>query len=242
MSAGFTSVSTSLFLTGLFGLIKVVSALSFMFVFVGVKGNRYWLKVGSAVCGVAMVVLAICVQNLPSQITPVLTLSFSTTAPMPPPIVGMASAESSLNPYGLTAVLMVFIFAFFFGLSLGPISWNICSEIFPAHIKPQCCAITTCTQWLFQIVIAGITPRLLSSIGWGMYLVYAACCLATFVWVHYVVPETQGVALGQDMDKLFGAEDDAQQQAEVVEEFNETTALLGHVARRSSRRDSVGYI
>lgn len=34
MSAGFTSVSSSLFLTGLFGIVKVLSTTSFMFVFV----------------------------------------------------------------------------------------------------------------------------------------------------------------------------------------------------------------
>ena len=41
MSAGFTSVSSSLFLTGIFGVVKVVSAAAFMFYFVKIKGNRF---------------------------------------------------------------------------------------------------------------------------------------------------------------------------------------------------------
>lgn len=57
MSAGFTSVSSSLFLTGLFGIVKVVSATTFMFVFVRMRGNRFWLKLGSATCGVSMLIL-----------------------------------------------------------------------------------------------------------------------------------------------------------------------------------------
>lgn len=57
MSAGFTSVSSSLFLTGLFGLVKLVSATAFMFVFVRIRGNRFWLKLGTAICGITMVIL-----------------------------------------------------------------------------------------------------------------------------------------------------------------------------------------
>jgi MFS family permease len=56
-SAGFTSVSSSLFLTGVFGVVKLVSSIAFMFVFVKVKGNRFWLKLGSTVCGISMLVL-----------------------------------------------------------------------------------------------------------------------------------------------------------------------------------------
>lgn len=57
MSAGFTSVSSSLFLTGVFGVVKLISAISFMFLFVKIKGNRFWLKFGSLVCGASMVIL-----------------------------------------------------------------------------------------------------------------------------------------------------------------------------------------
>ncbi|GAM84753.1 hypothetical protein ANO11243_027540 [Dothideomycetidae sp. 11243] len=221
MSAGFTSVSASLFLTGIFGLIKLVSALAFMFVFVGSKGNRFWLRLGSAVCGVAMVVLAVCKS-----------LRFETTD----------VASSAINPYGMVAILMVYVFAFFFGLSLGPLSWNICSEIFPTSVKAECCAITTCTQWLFQIVIAGITPYLLSRVGWGMYLVYAVCCVLTFVGVQFGVPETQGVPLGAEMDKLFGVETSVEHSPEVIEEVSETTALLGQGRSERIRRGSIGYV
>lgn len=108
MSAGFTSVSASLFLTGVFGIIKLVSSIAFMFLFVKVKGNRFWLKLGSAVCCGSMLVLAYFVRELP-----------------PPDKM----QEAKLTLGGVISVLMVYIFAFFFGVSLGPISWNVCSEV-----------------------------------------------------------------------------------------------------------------
>lgn len=57
ISAGFKSVSSSLFLTGVFGVVKLLSAIAFMFVFVKVRGNRFWLLFGSVLCGVSMFIL-----------------------------------------------------------------------------------------------------------------------------------------------------------------------------------------
>jgi len=146
MSAGFTSVSSSLFLTGVFGVVKLLSAIAFMFVFVKIRGNRFWLLLGSLLCGVCMLILAYFVSKIPP--------------------VGQ-QGEAKLTIGGVISVLTVYIFAFSFSVSLGPISWNVCSEvrypipsclnttdqkqIFPLHVNAKCCAITTCTQWLFQV-------------------------------------------------------------------------------------------
>ena len=213
MSAGFTSVSSSLFLTGLFGVVKVITAIAYMFAFVRMKGNRYWLKLGSAICAISMLILAYCVRILP-----------------PPD----AAHEAKLTLGGVVSVLMVYLFAFFFGVSFGPISWNVCSEIFPSHINAMCCAITTCTQWLFQLVIASITPPLLASVGWATYLIYAGFCALAFVWASACVPETRGVPLGGPMNALFDESTKNGSAIEEVEEVSETTALLRNQRRRSS--------
>jgi sugar porter (SP) family MFS transporter len=210
--AGFTSVSSSLFLTGIFGVVKLVSSLAFMFRFVHIKGNRFWLKLGSGVCGVSMLVLAYYVRLLPAP---------------------DQHHEAKLSFGGVISVLMVYVFAFFFGVSLGPISWNVCAEIFPLHINARCCAVTTCTQWVFQIVIAAITPPLLAEIGWATYLIYAGFCTLSFIWVSVFVPETRGVGVGKPMDELFGAEGPSEDEEAIIE-VSETTALLVHDRRRRS--------
>lgn len=228
MSAGFTTVSSSLFLTGLFGVVKVLSALSFMLIFVDLLGNRFWLKFGSATCGLSMLVLAICVRQMP---TPGLKTPD-----------GNDQVDTGVSLNGVVSVAMVYIFAFAFGISLGPLSWNICSEIFPAHIKTTCCAITTITQWLFQIVISAITPHLLASVGWATYLLYATCCALSFLWVSWYVPETKDVPLGRAMDKLFGSTTMYRGNGEAIEEVCETTPLPVNRNRRASlRRESIGF-
>jgi len=209
MSAGFTSTSTSLLLGGIFGIIKLVASLAFMLKFTSVKGNRFWLMLGSGVCALSMLVLAYCVRH------------------------DSLTMESRVSVTGLVSVLMVYTFTFFFTVSLGPISWNVCAEIFPLHINSTCCAITTCTQWAFQIVIAAMVPPLMATVGWVTYLMFGGFCFATLLWVHFCVPETRGLGVGKPMDELFGAEDVAADE-EVLVEVSETTALLVHDRRRRS--------
>jgi sugar porter (SP) family MFS transporter len=210
--AGFTSVSSCLFLTGIFGLTRLTSAVAFMSYFVHTKGNRFWLQLGSALCGITMIVLAY----------------FSKVARPPDQMLN----EVKLTVGGIISILMVYFYAFCFGLSLGPIPWNICSEIFPLHINAECCAVTTCTHWLFQIVTAAVTPYLLASIGWATYLLFGICCFISQIWVYFYMPETKGVPVGRQMDELFGADLDDVDQA--VVEVLETTPLIKHERRRRS--------
>ena len=188
-----------------------------MLAFVHWYGTRFWLKLGTAICGVSMFILAICVRQMPTP--------------------DSASAGSGFPLGGMVSVAMVYIFAFSFGTSLGPLSWNICSEIFPAHIKTACCAITTVTQWLFQIVISTITPHLLSRVGWATYVLYALFCAISYLWVDYCVPETKDVPLGKAMDGLFDA---SGKPSETFMEESETTPLLAR-ARVRERRESIGF-
>ena len=224
-SAGFTSVQSMLFLTGLFGLIKVIAALAFMMCFVRVKGNRFWLHLGSGACAVSMFVLAGCIYAMPSH-----------------------QQEGKLSTEGIVSVFCVYIFSFFFGVGLGPISWNVCGEIFPPTLSAKCCTITTFTQWLFQIVIANLTPRLIASVGGGTYIFYGSFCVVSLIWCWVCVPETRGVPMGKGMDALFEGDEKETEAAEEIEEMeeamlevNETSALLG-TSQRRHRRSSVALI
>jgi hypothetical protein len=132
MSAGFTSVSSSLFLTGVFGIVKLLSAIAFMFVFVKIRGNRFWLLLGSSLCGVCMIILG----NLPLPKNDQQTNQLSTAYFVHnlPPSDQLNEAKLTLG--GVISVLTVYIFAFSFSVSLGPISWNVCSEVRHNHSHP----------------------------------------------------------------------------------------------------------
>lgn len=227
MTAGFKTVSASLFLTGIFGAVKLVSALLFMFVCVRIYGNRFWLLWGTGVCAISMFVIGYCIATMPDS---------SEEDPQSPNI------RASLS------VLSVYVFSLAFGVSIGPIAWNVCSEIFPSYLNAPCCAVTTCTQWLFQIVIAAITPILLASIGPLTFIFYGACNVAGLVFYWLCVPETRGVALGKEMAKAFGQEVKDDEESAAIEEVedisteDEVTRPLLSAERRSRRRSSIAIV
>ena len=189
-----------------------------MFFCIKTKTNRFWLQLGSSVCAISMLVLAYCVRGFAS-----------------PEETGQ---DAGITAGGIIAVLMVYTFTFAFQISLGPISWVICGEIFPLHLNTVCCAITTCTQWIFQAVLAAATPFMLAWSGWLTYLIYGCCCIAVITWITLFVPETRNVPLGLPMNKLFGMPD-AQDDG-----INETSALLSNDLLRSEqlRRSSVASL
>lgn len=56
-------------------------------------------------------------------------------------------------------------------------------------------AATLMTQWLFNFVIAKLTPIMLADITFGTYLLFGACCVLMLLYAVFCVPETKGVPL-----------------------------------------------
>jgi hypothetical protein len=56
-------------------------------------------------------------------------------------------------------------------------------------------ALSLMCQWLFNFVIAKITPIMLADITYGTFLLFGSCCILMFVYVIFCVPETKGVPL-----------------------------------------------
>ncbi len=198
-----------------------------MFIFVRVRGNRFWLILGSSACAVSMFILGLCVLTMPASDP------------------GSENENAPLTIRGAVAVVMVYVFAFFFGVSLGPISWNVCSEIFPSRLNAKCCMVTTCTQWLFQIVIAAITPILLASVGAWTFVVYGVFCVVSLVWCTAYVPETRGVGIGREMDEVFGmgkADGDEGAAVEEVEDVMSERTPLIDAKMKKRRRSSVAVV
>ncbi|EXJ72324.1 uncharacterized protein A1O5_04828 [Cladophialophora psammophila CBS 110553] len=225
LTAGFKSVSARPFLTGTFGFAKLVAALLFMFVCVRIYGNRFWLLWGTSICAISMFVLGYCTATMPES-------SADGTVP------SMVRAT--------VCVMSVYVYAIAFGVSSGPIAWNVCSEIFPSYINAQCCAVTTCTRWLFQIIVVAITPILLASIGPMTFVFYGLCNILGMRFYYFCVPETTGIALGKEMSRVFSQQDlkngeDGETVEEVEHVADDETPLLAAETKRR-RRSSSGIV
>lgn len=58
------------------------------------------------------------------------------------------------------------------------------------------------TQWLFNFVIAKITPIMLANITYGTFLLFGAFCVVMLLYAVFCVPETKGVPL-ESVNLLF---------------------------------------
>jgi MFS transporter, SP family, sugar:H+ symporter len=51
------------------------------------------------------------------------------------------------------------------------------------------------TQWLFNFVIAKLTPIMLAEITYGTFLVFGSACIVMVIYTVICVPETKGIPL-----------------------------------------------
>lgn len=100
------------------------------------------------------------------------------------------------------AVFGLFLYMCFFGATWLPLPWLYPAEISPIKTRAKANAVSTCCNWLFNFTVVMITPVMVSSIGWGTYLFFAAMNAAfiPFIWLFY--PETSGRSL-EEIDIIF---------------------------------------
>jgi SP family arabinose:H+ symporter-like MFS transporter len=99
---------------------------------------------------------------------------------------------------GLPLLVCVMVFIAAFASAMGPISWILCSEIFPNKVRGRAMSIATLTIWSSCYLVAQTFPMLNDSKAIGpvvTFWIYGAVSLLTFVFVWLAVPETKGRTL-----------------------------------------------
>ncbi|OZJ02251.1 hypothetical protein BZG36_05032 [Bifiguratus adelaidae] len=100
------------------------------------------------------------------------------------------------------SISMNFLISFFF-TPLGINSWVYPAEIFPTEIRARGNALSTITNWIFNLVFAQASPVALQGIGYKYFYVFMACNVVAGSCFLLFFPETKGRTLEQ-MDELFG--------------------------------------
>lgn len=117
---------------------------------------------------------------------------------------GLAGLQSHASNSTAAGCSLIFYFmalaAFPIGLFLIPFLYS--SEIAPLRIRTKVTAMSGCSNWLFNFLVAEITPTAFKSIGWKYYLVYVCTNLCTLTFVYLLLPETRDRTL-EDIDAFF---------------------------------------
>lgn len=115
---------------------------------------------------------------------------------------------------GMLAVVGLFAYMIFFGMTWGQIVWTVLGEIFPTEIRSICVGISICAMSLANFVISSTFPIMNSSVflldlfhGGFPLLLFAIFSLGMYFFTFRYLPETAGVSL----EKIHGL---------VLEKFN----------------------
>ncbi|MBB6143597.1 sugar porter (SP) family MFS transporter [Silvibacterium bohemicum] len=90
-----------------------------------------------------------------------------------------------------TVCLMVYITCFAF--SMGPIAWILVSEVFPLQLRGRGVAAASLGSGASNFLVSLTFLSLIKAAGNTFtFLLYAAFCIVTLLFVRFVVPETKG--------------------------------------------------
>merc|ERR1712115_296909 len=80
------------------------------------------------------------------------------------------------------------------------------AEIFPLPIRSRGVGLSPASNWLWNTIIAVITPYMVSSdegdLKSNVFWIWGGLCTCAFVYAYFIVPETKGLSLEQ-VDKMM---------------------------------------
>lgn len=103
-------------------------------------------------------------------------------------------------------IAFIAIYIFFFASTWGPAAWVVIGEIFPLPIRSRGIGLSTASNWLWNCIIAVITPYLVGETKGDLkskvFFLWGALCAACLVYAYVLVPETKGLTLEQ-VDRML---------------------------------------
>ncbi|MCL5098858.1 MAG: sugar porter family MFS transporter [Candidatus Omnitrophica bacterium] len=100
-------------------------------------------------------------------------------------------------------LFLIILYIACFGLSVGPVTWVILSEIFPTAVRGRALGLATFFLWTADYAVTQTFPMMDARDSWFVkqfnhafpFYVYAAFCVALVALVLALVPETKGRSL-----------------------------------------------
>jgi len=97
---------------------------------------------------------------------------------------------------GLPVLLLTLSTIGCYAMSLAPVTWVLISEIFPNRIRGLAVSVSVSALWVACFLLTFTFPLLNAALGpAGTFWLYAAICVAGFLFIRAFVPETKGKTL-----------------------------------------------
>lgn len=179
-SIGITGTNTSLFTTGLFGVVKTVFTIIYLLVLIDQFGRRRLLMVGAIGGG-------LCMWYIGAYIKIAKPAEHPTT---------------KLPPSGVSAVFFFYLWTAFYSPTWNPTPWVYNSEMFDQNVRTLAQASAAANNWFWNFLISRFTPQMFQHMGYGVYFFFASLMMCSVVFVYFLMPETKNIPL-EGIDRLF---------------------------------------
>jgi sugar porter (SP) family MFS transporter len=181
-SIGITGTNNSLLTTGIFGVIKTIFTLIWLFFLIDRLGRRNLLMFGAFGGGLCLYYVGAYIKIAdPSH---------------------HVSKSGKLSSGGISAMAFFYLWTAFYTPSWNGTPWVLNSEMFPQNVRTLGQAFAAASNWFFNFLVARFTPQMFTSMGYGVYFFFASLMMCSIVFVFFLIPETKGIPL-ESMDRLF---------------------------------------
>lgn len=170
--------SQALLTTGVYGVVKLASTIIYVVFIVDRVGRRLPLMIGATLQATAMLYIALYVR-------------FAN-----PDSTGGTPAG------GIVGIIWIYIYAFGWSFGHSVACYVVAAEVFPSRIRSFCMAWCFFTNWIVDFGITKATPLMMTHLGWGTFLLYAALTYIGVVFIFFCMPEMKGRSI-ESMDDLF---------------------------------------
>lgn len=94
---------------------------------------------------------------------------------------------------GVVATICLMVYITCFAFSMGPIAWILVSEVFPLQLRGRGVAAASLGSGASNFIVSLTFLSLIHAAGNTVtFILYAAFCILTLIFVRFVVPETKG--------------------------------------------------
>ncbi|EXJ83041.1 hypothetical protein A1O3_06858 [Capronia epimyces CBS 606.96] len=138
------------------------------------------------------------------------------------------------NKAGLNAATGIFYaYVFFWASFIDNTTYCYIPEIWPTHLRSKGSSIAYCAYYAVAIATSSPASQAFATIGYKYYFVFLGLCVVAIVYIFFVFPETNGLALEEIGEKfgdvvevhfrdVIGDNDSEQNQDKVAESQIET--------------------
>lgn len=114
---------------------------------------------------------------------------------------GTTSAEGNTGAL-VVAVIFLFVFQFIFTVGYSGLTFLYATEVAPLQLRAAISAVSTAAVWIFNFLLAEVTPIGFNTISYRYYIVFAVLNAAIVPTVYFFFPETSGRSL-EEIDEIF---------------------------------------